>query len=329
LISVLLPAYNAEPYIATALDSLLSQRCDLEIVICDDGSTDGTREVAFAYAKVDSRVLILSQPNAGAAAARNRAFKHAKGDWIIFFDADDFLAPGSLAAMREIAARNPGDGVFAPWTKFLRSPDVAIGGKPLIERDFSGSRWLELAFQLDEPTYPGRFLFPRGVIESFGGWDERLSFQDDMEFFARVIARIPVMRHCPTALFCYRQGVKGSISNTHNKRNSESCMLATDLAVRHLLAAKNSRGTRHAAVRQLMLVAHATYLSEPNISREAERRAKDISASTFDRPWLKGGLTRRILQSLFGWKTALCLHNWLRYRMPQILVIIKHSSFVD
>ena len=324
-----MPAFNAEPYIATALDSLLSQQCDLEIVICDDGSTDGTPEAVLAYAKVDSRIIILSQPNAGAAAARNRAFKQSKGDWIIFFDADDFLAPGSLAAMKEIAAKHPGDGVFASWTKFLCSPDTTIGGKPLIERDFSGSRWLELAFQLDEPTYPGRFLLPRGVIESAGGWDERLTFQDDMEFFARVIARIPVMRHCPTALFCYRQGVKGSISNTHSRRSTESCLLATDLAVRHLLAAENNRGTRRAAVRQLMLVAHITYFSEPNISREAERRAKDISASMLDRPWLRGGPARRILQSIFGWKTALRLHNWLTYRMPQILANIKHSSPVD
>ena len=323
MISVLIPAHNAEPYIGAALDSLLSQQCELEIVICDDGSTDSTREVAFAYAKVDSRIRILSQPNTGAAAARNRAFKQSKGDWIIFFDADDFLAPGSLAAMMEIAAKHPGDGVFAPWTKFLGSPDGAIPGNPLIKGDFPGARWLELAFQLDEPTYPGRFLLPRGVIESVGGWDERLRFQDDMEFYARVIARIPVMRYCPTALFCYRQGVVGSISNTYDKRSAGSCMLATDLAATHLLAANGGRGARRASVRQLMLVAHATYLSEPNISREAERRAKEISVSRFDRPWLRGGPARRMLQFLFGWKTALRLHNWLRYRLPQILADIK------
>lgn len=326
---MLLPAHNAELYLATALDSLLSQGCDLEIVICDDGSTDGTREVSLAYARVDARIRIVSQQNAGAAAARNRAFKQSKGDWILFFDADDYLAPGSLGAMEEIATRHPGDAVFASWTKFLRSPDEVIRSKPLIERDLSGSRWLERAFQLDEPTYPGRFLLPRSVIESVGGWDERLSFQDDMEFFARVIPRIPVMRYCPTALFCYRQGVMGSISNTHNEKSTESFILATELAVKHLLAARNSRGTRRAAVRQLMLVAHATYLSEPTISWEAERRAKDVSLSVFDQPWLKGGPIRRILQFLFGWKTALRLHNWLRYRMPQIIQNLRQSSFVD
>lgn len=318
MISVLVPAYNAAAYLPTALDSLLSQRVDLEIVVCDDGSSDGTLEIARGYMKLDPRIKVLSQPNSGAAAARNAALRHSIGDSIFFFDADDFLAPGSLAAMCDMASRYPGDGVYAPWIKFAHAPNTPIEGRPSLDQTLPGWRWLELAFQLDEPTYVGRFLLPRNVVQAVGGWNERLGFQDDMEFFARVIARLPVMHYCPNALFCYRQGVAGSISNTRNRQSTESLLLATKLAVRHLLDAKDTPRARRAAARQLMLVAHVTYLHTPDISAEAERLADDIAPSIFDRPSLRGGIARRAMQLLLGWKKALRLHNWIHARLRRL-----------
>jgi hypothetical protein len=313
VISILIPAYNAAPYLPTALDSLLSQDVDIEIVICNDGSTDETAAVAQRYASRDTRIALLTQCNAGAAAARNRAFARSSGDWVMFFDADDYLAPGSLKAMLAIATRHRGDGVYSDWTKFVQCPAQRNERLPTPHNSsMPGWLWLELAFQFDEPTYPGRFLLPRRRVLAGGGWDQRLGFQDDMEFFARMLARLPTMHYCPEALFCYRQDVADSLSKTAGRRSSESQLLATRLAVGYLVSAVDTAGTRKAAARQLMLVAYAQFLTAPDVSRQAEMLASQISGRSQNNPWLRGGSARRLLQLLFGWKLAIKLHARLR-----------------
>ena len=94
MISIIVPIYNAERYIASCLDSLLSQsEKALQIILVDDGSTDGSVSIARNYAARDPRVECYSQPHAGQSAARNEGMRHAKGEYIAFVDADDSLAP--------------------------------------------------------------------------------------------------------------------------------------------------------------------------------------------------------------------------------------------
>src|SRR5262245_22830573 len=89
-VSVIMPAYNAEPYLHLAIESVLRQTfTDLELVIVDDGSTDGTVAVAKAYAARDPRVLLLQQSNAGPGPARNTGFSAAQGRFFAFLDSDD------------------------------------------------------------------------------------------------------------------------------------------------------------------------------------------------------------------------------------------------
>ncbi len=94
MISIIVPIYNAERYIASCLDSLLSQsEKALQIILVDDGSTDGSVSIARNYAARDPRVECYSQPHAGQSAARNEGMRHAKSEYIAFVDADDSLAP--------------------------------------------------------------------------------------------------------------------------------------------------------------------------------------------------------------------------------------------
>ena len=92
LVSILIPAYNAAPWIRQAIESALAQSWPrTEIIVVDDGSTDGTREQAAGF--VRHGVQVLQQDNKGAAAARNRAMAAAEGDFLQFLDADDLLGP--------------------------------------------------------------------------------------------------------------------------------------------------------------------------------------------------------------------------------------------
>jgi glycosyltransferase involved in cell wall biosynthesis len=94
LVSVIIPAYNAENFIAKTLESVLSQTYqNIEVLVVDDGSTDTTAEIVKSFVQKDSRVSLLQQSNAGVAAARNLAIEKSKGEYIAPIDADDIWYP--------------------------------------------------------------------------------------------------------------------------------------------------------------------------------------------------------------------------------------------
>jgi len=107
-ISVIIPCYNAQTYLAACLDSLLCQSMqDFEAILIDDGSTDDTARIAQAYASRDERLRLIRQKNAGVSAARNAGLEKAQGEWICFVDADDLLPEKALETLLSYA----GDGV--------------------------------------------------------------------------------------------------------------------------------------------------------------------------------------------------------------------------
>ena len=104
-ISAVIPAYNAETYIARAIDSVLAQTCPVdEIIVVDDGSTDKTAGIARSYG---DKVKLIQQPNAGVSAARNTGIFAATGDWIAFLDADDEWLPNKIEWQVENLKRHP------------------------------------------------------------------------------------------------------------------------------------------------------------------------------------------------------------------------------
>lgn len=309
MLSILIPAFNAACQLDDALRCLIVQApADTEILVCDDGSTDATAEIAARYAARCPGVRLLRQANAGAAAARNAAFRASAGRWAYFFDADDLCAPGTLPAMLSLAKAHPDAVIHCGWSKFVSDPAQAMAGPILATQPLPGWQWVPLAFERDYPTYPGSFLLPRSLVEKAGLWDERLGFQDDMEFFARTLSQAAEVRFCPDARFFYRAGVPGSLSKRGGRRSSESQWLATQLAVGHLLAVDRSDATRAAAARQLMLVAYAQHVWERDISKQAAAAALAIAPRGWCPPRLPGGPGRRWLQTVLGWRLALRLH---------------------
>ena len=112
-VSVIVPVYNAEKYVKKCVKSILSQiGDDGELILVDDGSTDGTKGILEELGKRDGRLLLLSQKNAGPSAARNRGLKAARGEWIAFADADDWLEAGCIAKACKEAEENLADIVL-------------------------------------------------------------------------------------------------------------------------------------------------------------------------------------------------------------------------
>lgn len=102
LISVVIPVYNAQATLERCLDGLLAQSHPAwEAILVNDGSTDASGEVLRRYAQCDPRFVVLEQPNAGPAAARNTGMRHARGEWLAFVDADDVIPPDYLQQLRQ------------------------------------------------------------------------------------------------------------------------------------------------------------------------------------------------------------------------------------
>ncbi len=120
VISVLMPAYNVEKYIAMAIDSVLSQTwSDFELILINDGSTDGTGEIIEKYQTMDSRIRVYHTENRGIASARNLAVSYARGEYITFIDSDDAVKEDYLECLYENAVKFDADVVFSSYYRYV------------------------------------------------------------------------------------------------------------------------------------------------------------------------------------------------------------------
>ncbi|MFC5531540.1 glycosyltransferase [Cohnella yongneupensis] len=125
-ISIIVPVYNMEKYLVQALDSLISQSIrELEIIIVNDGSVDASGEIIDRYARMDNRIIVVNQDNAGLSAARNSALAVATGKYVAFFDSDDWVEPDMYDTLYRAAELEDCDYVFCNHFKdFEQSGEV-------------------------------------------------------------------------------------------------------------------------------------------------------------------------------------------------------------
>jgi glycosyltransferase involved in cell wall biosynthesis len=213
-ISVVIPLYNKAPYVVHALRSVLdSHYPPHEVIVVDDGSTDGGP--AQVRAIDDPRVRLLSQPNAGVSAARNRGIDEARGEYIAFLDADDYWTPGHLRAIAELIARFPGCGIYGTHFYYFRddgfrqvAPLKCLKrGAQVIERFFE--LWARSAlFNTSAVVIPRRLLDAEAIRFPLGE-----QHGEDLDVWFRIAERWPVA-YLPEPLVGYRLGVPGSLAES-------------------------------------------------------------------------------------------------------------------
>lgn len=136
MVSIIVPVYNVKKYLPKCVDSLVNQSFkDIEIILVDDGSTDGSGDVCDQYTVIDKRVKVIHQENSGQGSARNRGLDIAKGEWIGFVDADDWLDEDYYEKMVTSAKENDADmaccdrRVFDEDDKMIYEVDIVEGDK--------------------------------------------------------------------------------------------------------------------------------------------------------------------------------------------------------
>jgi glycosyltransferase involved in cell wall biosynthesis len=182
LVSVIIPAYNAEIFLREAIGSVLGQAYrPIEVNVVDDGSTDGTAQIAAGYGDA---VKCIRQPNAGPAAARNRGIAAAQGDVLAFLDADDVWTEGALEAQMSCLASNPSARIALGLTQLLRLTDTK--GVPRFEP--FGEPWHLLSL--------GAAVVRRAVFQRAGHFDESTRSAEDIDWFLRAReAGVTLARH--------------------------------------------------------------------------------------------------------------------------------------
>lgn len=212
LVSVIIPAYNAEKFIQHTLESVLAQTyTEIEVIVVDDGSRDRTAEIVEFFAQQDSRIQLFKQPNAGVAAARNFAIEQSKGKYIAPIDADDIWYPQKLEKqVRCIEAADESVGLVYAWSVYLNAKGEIVGWYTAdqFDRAPEGQVFTTLLYFnfLDNASTP---LFRRSCIDRVGGYNCGLKAKggqgcEDWDIYLRIAAAYQ-FRAVPEYLVGYRQ----------------------------------------------------------------------------------------------------------------------------
>jgi len=190
LVSIIVTAFNVQPYIAETIESILTQTYShWELIVVNDGSTDGTAGVLERF-RAEPRVRLLQQANGGSASARNAGARAARGEFLAFIDGDDVATPRRVGAPLEVLARR-------------REVVLVYGRIDLIDErsEFLGSRRNPARYRsgwvADELRYRNFIPFStitvrRDVFWQLGGFDESIRSSEDWEFLFRLATRFPV-----------------------------------------------------------------------------------------------------------------------------------------
>lgn len=189
MISVVIPLYNKEKQIAYTLQSVQNQTFqDFEVVIVDDGSTDGS--VAEVEKFCDSRIRLIHQKNAGVAAARNLGIEEAKGGLIAFLDADDEWKPEYLATQYHLFQQYPDCSVFACNYEFRDSEgkvtSTIIRKLPFIGEDGILSNYFEVASCSHPPLWTSAVMVKKQAIQAIGGFPRGVTLGEDLITWAKL-----------------------------------------------------------------------------------------------------------------------------------------------
>lgn len=305
LVSVLIPAYNAEETLGATVESVLGQTwSSVEVVVVDDGSQDRTAAVAEGY----GGARVVRQENRGAAAARNEALRHASGAYVQFLDADDILAPRKIEA--QVARLEAASGrtiATGPWSRFYGAepPDVVPATQPDF-RDYDDPLdWLVQSWNGRGTMPPLAWLLPRAVVEAAGPWNEALSLDDDGEYFARALLAADGIAFCSDAVAYYRSG-RPSLSGRRDRAALESQFKVIQLSADRLLDREDSPRTRHAAACRWQGFMYGSYLSAPDLAARAEAEVERLGGGSWE---LRVSRPIRPIRGLVGWRAAIRLQR--------------------
>lgn len=313
LVSILIPAYNAEEWIADTIRSAIAQTWQRkEIIIVDDGSNDQTAAVARRFASAE--VAVVSTKNQGAAAARNHALRLSQGDYIQWLDADDLLAPDKIQL--QLGALGGVDSrrilLSSAWGYFNYRVRRARFVATSLWQDLSPVDWLVKKLGENLHMQTATWLTSRELTEAAGPWDTRLISDDDGEYYCRVLLASEGTRFVPEARVFYRitSSNRWSYIGTSDKKK-EAMLLSMQLHLQYLRSLEESERVRKACLAYLQTWYDNFYPERPDLVAELQGQASQLQGC-LEIPRLRWKYAW--MKPIFGWKAA----KWTQMVLPQL-----------
>ncbi|KIA95108.1 hypothetical protein OC25_07150 [Pedobacter kyungheensis] len=308
LVTVIIPFYNASIYLNKCVESVIAQTWpEIEIILVDDGSTDGSLALASAYRAENIRLFSLKK--GGAARARNKGMLEAKGSYIQFLDADDFISADKIEQQVLAAAQNPGKLMVCSTIHFQKEDQLPTLLPSAYEERFIKST--------DDPVYfltrlwggldnkgamvqPNTWLTPKKIIDKAGFWNENLTLDDDGEFFSRVVLQSKGIVKTEGYNYYRKSTGAKNLSASQTKSAYQSLLESALSKKEQLLSRTDSHDANFAIYRLLHNVAVLSYPNYPTISAKALAELPPI-----DRKFsadVGGGKLAKTLNYILGWK---------------------------
>lgn len=225
--SIVIPVYNTEQYLQDCLASIASQSyTDFEVIMVDDGSTDGSAAICKEYAEHDSRFIYHHKENGGVSCARNVGIEMARGEWLFFADSDDQLMPDSLAIFAKMCGNSNVDMAMGTYILDSYIPKECYRESKTFDMSLGRSSIMELMFLIHTYNYQGyvwnKVFRSRIVKESNLRFDTDVYYNEDRLFCVQYICRM-TGNACFTSLPVYRyfkrqSGAMGCASHTYNPK---------------------------------------------------------------------------------------------------------------
>ena len=313
LVSILIPAFNAEAWIADTINSAIGQTWPhKEIIVVDDGSTDQTLTIARQFASKD--IAVVTQKNQGAASTRNHALSLSQGDFVQWLDADDLLSPDKvekqMRASEEIRSTRM---LFSSgWGYFAYRNDRAQFSPTSLWSDLSPVEWLLRKMSENLHMQTATWLMSRELAEAAGPWDTRLLSDDDGEYFCRVLMASEGTRFVDGTGVLYRVANSGNLSFIGSSDKKKDAMLKSmELYTKYLRSMEESERVRRACLIYLQNWYEVFYPERPDLVAKVQALATELHG-----PLKEPGLRWKYawLRPIFGWKTAKAAQRTL----PQI-----------
>ncbi len=275
-VSVVIPCYNAEKWIAECIESCLNQTASgVELIVVDDGSTDNSRQVLQQYG---DRINLICQTNSGGCTARNTGYQRSKGEFIQFLDADDYLLPEKLERQRNCLIATGADVVYGDWRHQHHPPDQAAW---LEEPAVSGTQE-DVLYSLLQDWWvsPAALLFRRGVVDVVNGWDQSLPAAQDRDFFLRVAMRTKRIVYQPGCHSIYRRYGNVTVSTSNSERYFQSHLTVVKKAESQLTAeGRLTDKYQRAIASSYFHIARNIFPTNPSLAQCLVQRCKSLDSS--------------------------------------------------
>jgi len=278
LVSILIPAYNAQDWIGETIESAIAQTWSRkEIIVVDDGSSDETLKIARSFAS--KNVAVINQSNQGAAAARNRAFSISQGEFIQWLDADDLISPNKISAQMARADEANAKQLLlsSGWAYFAYRPYRARFVKSSLWRDLSPIEWLLRKLGENLHMQTATWLVSRENTKAAGPWDTRLLGDDDGEYFCRVLLASRGTIFVPESKVYYRVTSGRRLSYIgQSPRKMEAHFLSMQMHIKYIRSLEESERVRRACVNYLRTWLPDFYVEGSELVKLAQELAESL-----------------------------------------------------